>query len=561
MVQLLISAIKSFSFKERMVFWMAFVFFVISSISLSFFFIEKSTVKVPASGGEFIEGVVGQPAFINPVLAKPGTVDDDLVALTFANLLDLSESLKSEKNFKVWTLRLKENARWQDETPITSDDVIFTIQAIQDPDVLSPLFSDWQNIKVSRVSEREIRFELPTSYSLFENLLKKLRPIPKKIFADIAPANIKLSSYNLEPFGSGPFLYEKMERKKDGFISQFQLKINPAYRSIGSLPYLKRFTFHFFENEEGLIEAYNSGIIDGFLATDYSLIDKIEINSLTEKIPTTKYYALFFNPNANPILESKEIRKALQLATDINSLINQEFKGYALLEAGPIPPTLPSYNKEIEKDVSFNPSLAKELIANAGWIFNPEINLWQKVEKNNSTQELAVILKTPDTPLLLRMAQRIQKDWQAIGIKTEIEKYDPALLGEEIIKNRDYQILLFGNIVSLEPDLFSFWHSTERFYPGLNLSFFNDSLTDNLIALSRQVAPQDPQRNKLLFQIQERITSELGALFLVNPQYLYIHRASRPQVVIETLSLASDRFEKVNQWHIKTKRKFKGIQL
>lgn len=159
------------------------------------------------------------------------------------------------------------------------------------------------------------------------------------------------------------------------------------------------------------------------------------------------------------------------------------------------------------------------------------------------------------------MAQRIQKDWQAIGIKTEIEKYDPALLGEEIIKNRDYQILLFGNIVSLEPDLFSFWHSTERFYPGLNLSFFNDSLTDNLIALSRQVAPQDPQRNKLLFQIQERITSELGALFLVNPQYLYIHRASRPQVVIETLSLASDRFEKVNQWHIKTKRKFKGIQL
>lgn len=55
---------------------------------------------MPASGGEFIEGVVGQPAFINPVLAKPGTVDDDLVALTFANLLDLSESLKSEKKLQ-----------------------------------------------------------------------------------------------------------------------------------------------------------------------------------------------------------------------------------------------------------------------------------------------------------------------------------------------------------------------------------------------------------------------------------------------------------------------------
>ncbi|KKS82783.1 MAG: Extracellular solute-binding protein [Candidatus Wolfebacteria bacterium GW2011_GWC1_43_10] len=556
MIKSLILAIKSLSFREKLIFIAALVLFVVSFITLLIQVINRETIQSPDGGGSFVEGVVGQPAFINPVLVKPGTVDEDLVVLIFANVLDLSESIKHSKDFKNWTVRLKENARWQDETPLTSDDLIFTVQTIQNPDTLSPLFSDWQYIKISRISEREISFDLPSSYSLFENLLEKLRPIPKKIFADIAPANIKLSSYNLEPFANGPFTYDQMEKKKDGFITAYYLKANTVYRSIGSLPYLKKFTVRFFENEEGLVGAYNLGTIDGFLATDHSLLSQTSINSSVEKIPTTKYYALFLNPDANLFLGSLKIRRALQLAVNVPLIISQEFEGYAFQEAGPIPPILSSYSSEVEENTRYDPEQAKSLIAADGWTRNPETNLWEKSEKNKK-YELIVAIKIPDTPLLTKVAQQIQKDWEEIGVKTEITRYDAPAISDEVIKTRDYQVLLFGNIVSREPDLFSFWHSSEKFYPGLNLALYDNSSVDDLIIASRKIAVDDSRREGVLAQIQREVVEDAPAIFLASPQYFYIHKTSRPGVIINLISLPSDRFQKITQWYVKTKRVLK----
>ncbi|MFA6136247.1 MAG: ABC transporter substrate-binding protein [Candidatus Paceibacterota bacterium] len=541
MIRPLINVVKSFSTKERLVFIGSFVVLVVCFVLLLSQIIATTTLSTAGEGGTYIEGVVGQPSFINPVLAKPNTPDRDLVALTFASVKDISENIKNDKSFKTWTIRIKENARWQDETPITSDDIIFTVQTIQNPDTLSPLFSDWQNIKVSRISEREVEFSLPGSYALFDSLLKELRPIPKKIFADLSASNIKLSIYNLEPFVSGPFAYKSLDKKKDGFITEYELERNDAYRSIGRLPNIDNFVIKFFENEDSLIKEYNLGTIDGFLKTEGIATDRITINSSIEKIPTNKYYALFINPNANKNLASKNLRTALASAINISSIITDSFDNYATAQKGPLPSTVNGYSQNIENYTSFDQELSKKILEEIKWKYNED----------------SLTITIPSNDLLKSVAQKIKDDWQAVGIQTKIKEIDPQTINEDVIKTRNYEILLFGNISSATPDLFSFWHSSQKFYPGLNLSLYENSTVDSLLESLRKIAEYDSKRIEKLEEIQKIISGELSAIFLVSPQYLYIHKTSRPGIIIKTISLPEDRFSQITDWYVKTKRIFK----
>ncbi len=556
----MISAIRhitrTLSSSERIVFAVVFVVFVLSGIFLSIHAISTITVIHPAYGGTYTEGIVGQPSFINPVLAKNGTPDKDLVMLLFANIPTLAESIKHDKDFRIWTIRIKEGAQWHDGTPITSDDIIFTIQTIQNPDTLSPLFSDWQHISVTRTSEREIRFELLSSYSLFETLLAELRPIPKKLFADLSPANFRLSLYNLEPIGSGPYYYTQLEKRKDGFIEGYRFGNFDAYERIASLPYIDTIKIKFYENDQKLLQAYNIGVISGFHTPLHDNLDNIRLNSRIIEIPTTKYFALFLNENANPLLASATIRQALSYATNKERIIKDVFDGTAITTNGPIPPTMPSYSKEISQYWEYDRSLAEEFLAEQGWEKNPETGLLE-ISDGNEAIRLAITIASPNIPQLEHIARLIVQDWQAIGIDATLNLIDPTIINEKAIKTRNYDALMFGNILSSQPDLFSFWHSSERFYPGLNLALYQDDTVDEIIQEIRTLAVDSEERAELLDILQAIIAQDIPAIFLVSPKHFYVTKQTIPGITIDRITLPNDRFNNITDWFIKTRRSFR----
>ena len=129
----------------------------------------KKTAVIPIAGGDYREGTIGQPVFVNPVLAGANDIDRDLVKIIFSDMLDLTENYKIGANGKVLTSGSK-TIFWQDGKAIVSDDVVFTVKTIQNPDSRSPLYSAWQGIEVQRVSEREIKFILPSPYSFLKTL-------------------------------------------------------------------------------------------------------------------------------------------------------------------------------------------------------------------------------------------------------------------------------------------------------------------------------------------------------------------------------------------------------
>ncbi len=543
---------KTFNRLERLIFTASVLIFLAAGLFLTIQFITQKTVLVPVVGGEYTEGVVGQLSFINPVLAG-GENDRDLVKLLFANLFDLAESYKTADDGKSWNVRLKENAFWHDGEKITSDDVIFTVKTIQNPDANSPLFNNWQGIVAERLSEREVKFILPISYAFFESVLKDFYPVPKHIFVDVPAANLKLSSYNFEPVGNGKFKFVSAEKQRSGFITDYRLERNENY--VNQKPYLRRFNFKFFSDELKLIAAFNSGRISGFGAIDSLNLKNVKISHQVFNLIMPRYYAVFFNASASRPLQDKNVRLALDYAVDKKDIINKVFAQRALSVEGPLVLGIEGFISPSNSKENFSFDDANKLLDAAGWQRSGSGTREKTADKE--TQKLQFSLTAPDTYFLKETAKLLKENWAKIGVETEIKIFPLDEISQEIIKTRNYEMILFGNNLGRSPDLMSFWHSSERFYPGLNLSLYENKDVDILIEAIRKDL-NEQRRNQKLREAQSRIVEDQPAIFLYSPDYFYIaQNRLKGFNDVNFIAIPSDRFDNIEKWYIKTARVFK----
>jgi len=553
-MRILLQIFKNLSRTERWIFIAACLIFTTSSIFMAVDLLYRDTNLVPIAGGEYIEGLINQPTFINPVLAGSNGSDRDLIELVFSNLLDLAENYKVGENNRTWNIRLKENILWDDGQPITSDDVIFTITTIQDSDSRSPLFSMWQEVKSERVSEREIKLILPETYAFFEATLKELKIIPKHIFGSVPAANFRLSDFNLEPIGSGPFKFLSFRKERSGFISEYQLIRNEYY--FGQKPYLEKIVFKFYQDEEELIKAFNSGVINGFGGLNQKNLGKININHQTFEIRMPRYYAIFFNSYSQDVLKDKNVRLALNYATDRKKIIEKVFDNRALPVEGPLVVGMKGYAAEIYPKENFSPEKASQILEAGGWQSNPEGIREKNFDKQ--VKRLEFDLTVPEIPFLVETANLIKEDWLKIGVKLNLIVHSPQQINDEIIKTRNYQMLIFGNIFGNgdSPDLYSFWHSSERFYPGLNLALYENKTADTLIQSIRKTL-NDSKRQTDLSSLQSIIIQDYPAVFLFSPHYLYVSKNWLKGFDERFIPSSSGRFQSIEKWYIKTARVFK----
>jgi len=479
--------VKSLSKKERVILAGAFIIFIISGFSYGSLQIQTRTTAVAADGGEFQEGVVGQPVFINPVI--PTTqVDRDIARIVFSSVGEVADSIKRSKDGTTWNVRLKENIFWHDGERLTADDIIFTLDVIQDPDSRSALHASFQGVAAERVSELEVQFVLPNTYVFFESdHLANFRIIPKHVFNDIPIQNIKLSSFGLNPIGSGPYRVESFEKGNDGIITSLTLESNKEY--FAGRPNIKSFVFKFYRNKEDLIRAYNLGQIDGFgLSTAHSLIENgVNIRHTAHFLESPRYYAVFINQSLSPEeLQELETREALTATVDRNRIMEEVFMSQATPLFGP---TLISENQVTEYD----PTLLEGL----------ELNL-----------------TVPDEPFLIKTADILKENWETHGATVNVLILSVRNLQENVLRNSDYELILFGNITKENQDLFAFWHSSRRFYPDQNLALYQDDTIDGLLEEFRKTF-NTKDRFDILSKISRVISQDVPAIFLYAPRYVY----------------------------------------
>lgn len=526
---------------ERLFFVGAAFAAILSGTMLGGILVKNATVPVPARGGEYVEGIVGQLTYVNPVLA--GTdIDKSLVALVFASLKDLADKIEIDNNGRLWKVRLKENVFWSDGKKITSDDVIFTVQRIQDPESQSPLFLNWQGVAPRRESELELQFNLANPSPFFSEYIERLYVLPKHLFAETPPANWRLSQYNLKPIGSGPYMFSSHEKRDDGFITTYRLKENPRY--FRKHPYIPSLVFRFFPNADDLLKAFNAGAVDGFATFDAVPLERVKRPHQALSFLLPSYYAVFFNQGQNLSLKDASVREALDLALDREEIIQNVFGGRARSVRGPLREETLAYSRE----------RAIEILEAAGWKLNAE-GVREKIIKN-STIKLELSLTVPEIPFLLSTANLIEAQWKEIGAVVNILTLSPEEIAERTIKNREYQAILIGNFLSPTLDLFSFWHSNNRFYPGRNLSLYNSKEADDLIDTIRRNL-NEGERKTQLQKLQEVIANDHPAVFLYSPDYLMVASKELRGVTSGFIPEPADRFRNAPDWHLNTARAFK----
>ena len=534
--------------KERIFFFIAAGTAAASIVVLSGIAVSKGTAAVPAPGGDYIEGVVGQPEYVNPVTAASET-DRDLVKMIYSNLSDLADKIEVSTDTKTWTIRLKENLRWQDGKQLTSDDVIFTVQEIQNKDADSPLFENWAGIAASRASELELRFSLAKPYAFFGDNLKNLYILPKHLYADIPPGNWRLSDYNLKPIGSGPYAFVSYEKRPDGFIAAYHLKAWDDY--FGTKPLIENFDFQFSNDKNSLIKSFNSAQIDGFggaLPEDLAGIGR-PYDLFVFRTPS--YYAVFLNQSKNPALADSAVREALSSAIDRNNLVKVALGGFGKPDNGPIPPDA-TYG--IQTAATSSPDFAATLLDDAGWKIGDNGLRSKTIQK--SSVPLAITVTVPQINFLAKTADIIKNAWQNIGVQVTVVSDSPDDIASTAIPNRTYDALLFGNILGPSSDLYSFWDSSEDLSPGLNLAMYDNAKADSILESIRE-NPDSASRTTQFANVQNIIANDNPAVFLYSPDYLYVTNKSIRGIATSILPDPSDRFRDVGAWYINTTRVLK----
>ena len=644
--------LKVLNHREKITFLSLLFLFLASSIFLLTNFYVDNTEKVATKGGKYTEGVVGSPRFINPIYSPAYDVDRDLVELIYSGLMkynaggeivpDLVERYEILQEGRIFEFYLKKDLLWQDTKPLTADDVVFTIKAIQNPTLKSPIRANWLGVTVEKISDLGIRFELKNPSAVFlENTTVKI--LPKHIWENVAYQNFPLSIYNLQPVGSGPYKLKDLSQDGQGNIKSLELVANPTYSD--SYPNIPKITFLFFENEDKLIKAFNSGKVQGIsLYSPQKYQEVKEKGYLEYHLFLPRYFAVFFNPAESEMLEEKKVREALSHGTDKEKIIEKALSGHGLKADSPILPEIYGF-EALSENYGFDQDLANQILEETGYVkgedgfrskfvkktpsFQFKNNL-QKGSKGSEVTELqrclakdpavypeaeitgyfgsktevAVIgfqekyatdiltpygltsgtgkvykstrtklneicnptteetlylsftLKTANQPTLKAAADTLKEQWQKIGVNLEVETFDTPTLEEDVIKPRNYQMLLFGEVLGTVPDPFPFWHSSQVKNPGLNLAGYENSECDKLLERARQTLDEE-KRREALESFQEIIVGDLPALFLYSPDYLYLVSDKIKGIEEGLIADPSKRFSEIENWYTKTKRIWK----
>ncbi len=162
-------------------------------------------------------------------------------------------------------------------------------------------------------------------------------------------------------------------------------------------------------------------------------------------------------------------------------------------------------------------------------------------------------LATVDQPMLIEAASLLKSQWENLGAEVEIRTFDISTLEKEVIKPRNYEMLLFGEVLGLIIDPFPFWHSSQKKDPGLNLAGEENKECDKLLEEARQ-SLDEAERKEKLENFQNLLIEDAPVIFLYNPDYLYLVSKEIKGINAKIITNPSKRFIGIEDWFLKTKR-------
>jgi peptide/nickel transport system substrate-binding protein len=512
-------------------------------------------------------GVMSRPSSINPLTART-QADRDLVSLVFSGLLrlggdnelaaDLASRWKIENGGARYTLTIRDDARWHDGIEVTADDVVFTIQLMQDPDYMGPRAGSWSDVTVTKLNDKMVQFDLQTPLGGFlTNLRQPL--LPEHLLHDVPVRELADSPFSTAPVGSGPYrlvawdpVGARLEpvRWADPDESPSG-EPRPAPSASGAdedgpVPVELRF----FGSPVSLTEAYRAGDLDiafGLPAAAAEALAETEGSRLL-RYPraTVTAIALNLRPGYEPVRD-EVVRRALLRILDRPTMIDEIASGVAVRADGLIPPTSWAFSKPDNKAIVFDRNGAAAELQQAGW--RKRDGRWYP-KGSDKPYELELI--SPDAesnPIVLATAQEIARQWTSFGISTTVLPLSPSVfVGDRLSKAR-FEAAVVDINVGLDPDLYPLLGSRQAGVGGSNISGYQDLELDERLAEARKPG-DDAARMKAYAAVQAYLSTAqpMLPLYWRDEPVVLSDRVVGPAKHL--LGDPSDRFWDVLDWRL-----------
>jgi peptide/nickel transport system substrate-binding protein len=516
---------------------------------------EVVTEEVPTAGGVYVEGIIGFSETINPIysaqVVPSNPVDQDLSTLVFDGLTELDASGRlspalatdwevSEDGLQ-YEFRLREDVLWHDGAPFTAADVAFTVQSMQDPGFQGDqsLSELWRNVTVEQPDLYTVRFTLDEPFPSFLQYTI-IGILPAHLLSDVAAADLLSHDFSTRhPVGTGMFMVDEVAPDR------VVLMANPSYW--GPKPYLERVEFWFYSDWAGLLEDYQSGVIQGLHPSGLEELSELEgLPGLQFYSAQSAGYALtYLNliDESLPFFQLREVRQALLYALDRQGLVDSVLAGQGLVADSPILPTMWAYDPNVRK-YGYDPERAIGLLDAVGWQDSDG-----DLVRDRDGVELAFTLLTTDEPVMTGLAEEMARQWRAVGVEVTIRavSLDAAIL---FVRNRDFDAALVEIELTADPDPYPLWHSTQV-ESGQNFAGFASEEADVVMEEARRTS--DPARRLELYSaFQQIFAEEVPSLLLYYPIYVYAVNEQVHDVQLAPLLYPSDRFRNIHEWYMQT---------
>lgn len=510
---------------------------VITSLALTqaFWYTQSYSVQAYVDGGTYIEATIGNVNTLNPLFATT-TSEKVLSKLLFSTLstidysghvgLGLAASISPDDTGKVWTVTLKDGLKWSDGEPITLDDVLYTVNLTKDPTINTSFSSNFSGVTVERVGDALV-FALPSAYADFDATLN-IPILPSHILADVAPGQLLEHSFSTNPVTSGAFTFNAMQSVSgDGERIVYLAANNYYYKS---KPMLSSFAIHTYSSAEEIVQAISSSDVTATAELSAVYRDQLSSDLIYEKQTAIASGVFAFLNTTSPMLNNVATRQAIQRGIDmsaVRSVLGDEYPlNYPILKSQielSEYPVLPEYDLEAAKATIVDAGLAGRTLrlatTNSGYF-----------------PELAAVLKT---------------QLENLGFNVDLDISNP---GQEffvnVIRQRNYDILLYEVELGADPDLFAYYHSSQASATGLNLSNYASPLVDDLI-LGARTSMDEAARVQKYETFLARWVNDVPAIGIYQSSLVYyFNKNVRAFSEDDRLVYATDRFVDVEYWAV-----------
>jgi len=512
----------------------------------------------PAKGGNYTEALIGSLQRLNPLLDYYNQADRDVDRLLYSRLVtfderglpegELAQTWGISADGTIYNFVLKDGVLWHDGSPLTSEDIAFTVDLLRNGGEVVPqdLQDFWKNIDVVVLDEINLQFKLPEPFSPFIDYLT-FGVLPKHLLEGKTIDEIKDDSFNLHPVGSGPYRFEQLITE-DNQIKGVVLTAFADY--YGQQPFIEQFIFRYYPDSASALTAYRNDQVQGIgnVSGDAlaGALAEPDLAVYTSRLPQMSLILFNLKDESAPFLQDKQVRQALYKAINRQYILDRILAGQAILADGVIFPGTWAFYEGTPR-VEFDLDGAINLLKGTGYTLPAEGGA---VRQSEDGVQIRFKMIYPDDDQHRAIAEAIQKNWQALDIQVELEGVPYDLLVSERLETRTFQAALVDlNLTqSPDPDPYPFWDQVQA-SGGQNYTQWDNRIASEYLETAR-VTLDLSERARLYRNFQVVFNDELPALPLYYPVYSYAVDQQIRGVSVGPLYDASDRFATVLDWYI-----------